>query len=71
MADLFDDDFFEIDEDLLNATGYFGQPNVDTGKLTWFGFTERQLSECFWPQESMKQKNQINCVTSIVLVKMW
>lgn len=30
MANLFDDDFFDIDEDILNATGYFGQPDENS-----------------------------------------
>lgn len=30
--DMLDDDFFDLDEDLLNATGYFGQ-NEEIGKI--------------------------------------
>lgn len=29
--DMLDDDFFDLDEDLLNATGYFGN-NEETGE---------------------------------------
>lgn len=30
--DMLDDDFFDLDEDLLNATGYFGAADEETGK---------------------------------------
>lgn len=31
--DMLDDDFFDLDEDLLNATGYFGKCE-NTGELS-------------------------------------
>lgn len=45
--DMFDDDFFEFDDDLLNATGFFGI-RENTGELSGWDWIQIRKFESIW-----------------------
>lgn len=72
---MFDDDFFELDEDLLNATGYFGQAEESSKQRSLGKILQRRpfnVRKSFVGVQEIKESNVLryfNCLGEDVLSK--